>query len=437
MRSRLAIGMIGFGTVGTGVAKILLSNAELIAKRVGVPVDLVRVADLDIETDRGVVLPEGVLTTDADSVLQDPEIDVVVELIGGYDMAKRFILTALEKGKHVVTANKALLAIHGEEIFHAAEGAECDLGFEASVGGGIPIIRSLSEGLAANHLSSFFGIMNGTSNYILTRMTEEGKSFSEVLEEARKFGYAEADPTLDVEGIDAAHKLAILVNLSYGTPVNIKEIYTEGISQLSTLDIDFAREFGLTVKLLVIAKLQDGEVEARVHPTLVPSDSPIAQVSGVYNAIHFIGDVVGDIVLYGKGAGSLPTASAVVSDIIDVARNRLKNISGRVPATSFQWNRRVPLRIRPIEEVTSMYYLRFMVRDQPGVLSQISGVLGEQGISISSVLQKGREEGQTVPLVIMTHRSSEQAVQTALQTINRLSFVSEPTTLLRIEGVEQ
>ena len=437
MISRIAVGMIGFGTVGTGVAKILLNNAELIAKRVGVPVDLVRVADLDVQTDRGVALPDGVLTTDAQSILQDPTIDVVVELIGGYDVAKGFILQALEQGKHVVTANKALLAVHGEDIFHAAEVAECDLGFEASVGGGIPIIRSVAEGLAGNHLSSMFGIMNGTSNYILTRMTEEAKSFPEVLEEARKYGYAEADPTLDVEGIDAAHKLAILVNLAYGTPVNIKEIYTEGISRLSTLDIEFAREFGLTVKLLGIAKIQGGEVEARVHPTLVPSGSPIAQVSGVYNAIHVIGDAVGDIVLYGKGAGSLPTASAVVADIIDVSRNRLKNVSGRVPATSFQWNRRIPLRIRPIEEVTSMYYLRFMVLDQPGVLSQISGVLGDHAISISSVLQKGREEGQTVPLVVMTHRSSERAVQTAIQTINRLSFISEPTTLLRIEGVEQ
>ena len=437
MDSRIAIGLIGFGTVGTGVAKILLDNADLIAKRVGVPLSLVRVADLDVKTDRGVVLPQGVLTTDAESVLRDPAIDVVVELIGGYDVAKRFILTALEQGKQVVTANKALLAIHGEEIFHAAGTAGCDLGFEASVGGGIPIIRSLAEGLAANQVVSLFGIMNGTSNYILTRMTEEKKSFTEVLEEARMYGYAEADPTLDVEGIDAAHKLAILVNLAYGTPVNIKEIYTEGIAKLLTLDIEFAREFGLTIKLLGIAKFQDGEIEARVHPTLVPSGSPMAQVSGVYNAIHFIGDAVGDIVLYGKGAGSLPTASAVVSDIIEVSRNRLKNISGRVPATSFQWNRRTPLPIRPIQEVSTMYYLRFMVLDQPGVLSKISGVLGEHDISISSVLQKGREEGQTVPLVIMTHRSSERAVQSALHTIDRLSFISEPTTLLRIEGVEQ
>ena len=437
MRSRIAVGLIGFGVVGTGVVKILQQNASLIAKRVGVPIDLVKIADLDITTDRGLSLPTGILTTDAKSVLLDPDIDIIVELIGGYDVAKRFILTAFEQGKHVVTANKALLAVHGEEIFHAATQAGLDLGFEASVGGGIPIIGSLTNGLAANHFSSMFGIMNGTSNYILTRMTEERKGFPEVLEQARVKGYAEADPTLDVEGIDAAHKLAVLVNLAYGTPVNIKDVYTEGISRLSTIDIDFAREFGLTIKLLGIAKIQDGEIEARVHPTLVPSTSPMAQVGGVYNAIHVVGDAVGDIVLYGKGAGSLPTASAVVSDIIDVARNRLKNISGRFPATLYQWDQRVPLRIRPIEEVTCMYYLRFMVRDQPGVLSQISGVLGEHAISISSVLQKGREEGQTVPLVIMTHRSSERAVQTALHTINRMPFVSEPTTLLRIEGVEQ
>ena len=437
MTSRIAVGMIGFGTVGTGVANILLNHAELITKRVGVPIDLVRIADLDITTDRGVTLSQGVLTNDVESILQDPTIDIMVELIGGYDVSKRLILTAFERGKHVVTANKALLAVHGEEIFHAATRAGLDLGFEASVGGGIPIIRSLREGLASDHLSSMFGIMNGTSNYILTHMTEEGKSFQEVLEQARAKGYAEADPTLDVEGTDAAHKLAILVNLAYGTPVNIKDVYTEGISTLSTVDLEFAKEFSLTVKLLGIAKMEDGAIEARVHPTLVPSTSPIAQVSGVYNAIHVVGEAVGDIVLYGKGAGSLPTASAVVSDIIEIARNRLKDICGRVPAASFHWDKRVPSRIRPIEEVTCMYYLRFMVRDQPGVLSKISGILGDHGISISSVLQKGRQEGQTVPLVIMTHRSSERAVQTALQTINRLPFVSEPTTLLRIEGVEQ
>ena len=298
--------MIGFGTVGCGVAKVLLGNAELITKRVGVPIDLVRIADLDITTDRGVAVPEGVLTTDAQSVLQDPEIDIVVELIGGYDMAKRFMLTAIENGKSVVTANKALLAVHGEEIFYAATSAGVDLGFEASVGGGIPIIRALTEGLVANEVTSMFGIMNGTSNYILTRMTEEGKGFQEVLHDAQEHGYAEADPTFDIEGVDAAHKLALMVNLAFGTPVNIKEVHTEGISGLSTLDIEFAQEFGFTIKLLSIAKYREGEIEARVHPTLVPSHSPIAQVGGVYNAIHVLGDAVGDVVLYGKGAGFAP-----------------------------------------------------------------------------------------------------------------------------------
>ena len=437
MDSSISVGLIGLGTVGTGVAKILLTNADLIAKRVGASVDLIRIADSDIQRDRGINLPSGMLTTDANALLHDPSIDVVVELVGGYDAAKRFILTAFDQGKHVVTANKALLAVHGEEIYHAAIRAGCDLGFEASVGGGIPILRSLTEGLAANHLFSIFGIMNGTSNYILTRMTEEGKGFQEVLELAKAAGYAEADPALDVDGGDAAHKLAILINLAYGTAVNIKEVYTEGIAHLSTLDLAFAREFGFTIKLLGIAKHHEGEVEARVHPTLVPSSSPLAKVNGVYNAIHLVGDAVGDVVLYGKGAGSLPTASAVVSDIIDIARNQRWGVSGRVPPTSFQWTQRVPLRIRPIEEIASMYYLRFTVVDRPGVLSKIAGVLGEHGISISSVLQKGREEGQAVPLVVMTHRSSERAVQAALDVINQMPVVLEKTTLLRIEGAEE
>ena len=436
MKSRVTVGLIGFGTVGGGVAKILFENAEVIRQRVGVPIDLVRIADLDITTDRGLSLPDGVLTMDAQSVLQDPDIDIVVELIGGYDPAKHFILTAMQQGKSVVTANKALLAVHGEEVFHAATSAGVDIGFEASVGGGIPIIKALTEGLVANRVTSMFGIMNGTSNYILTRMTEEGKSFQEILFDAQEKGYAEADPTFDIEGVDAAHKLAVMVNLAFGTPVNMKDIHTEGISDLSTLDIDFAREFGFTIKLLSIAKYQGGEIEARVHPTLVPSQSPIAQVSGVYNAIHVLGDAVGDVVLYGKGAGALATASAVVSDIVDIARNRLKHVAGRVPVASFQWDQRAPIRIRPMEEISSMYYLRFVVRDQPGVLSQIAGTLGQHHISISSVLQKGREEGQAVPLVIMTHRSSERAIQTALQTINHMSFIAEPTTLLRIEGEE-
>lgn len=437
MKSRIGVGIIGFGTVGTGVARVLLDNAMLIRRRVGVPIDLVRIADLDITRDRGIALPPGLLTTEAKQVLTDPAVDVVVELIGGYDAAKRVILEAIAAGKHVVTANKALLALHGEEIFDAASRKGVELGFEASVGGGIPVIRALTEGLAGNTVQSIYGIINGTSNYILSRMTHEGHSFEAVLADAQREGYAEADPTFDVSGIDSAHKLAILANLAYGTPVNFKEIYAEGITHITPIDIAYAREFGFTIKLLAIAKLIDGEVEARVHPTMVPSVSPIAQVEGVYNAIQLVGDAVGDVVLYGRGAGSLPTGSAVVSDIIAIGRNLLKGAVGRVPAASFQQDQRRPLRMKPMEEITSLYYLRFMVVDRPGVLAQIAGELGRCGISISSMLQQGRREGQTVPVVIKTHMARERDVQTALREINRKPFVSEPTRLIRVEGKDE
>ncbi len=437
MKTRIGVGLIGFGTVGAGVVRILLQNASLIQRRVGVPLELVRVADLDVTRDRGVTLSPGILTTDARDVLDDPAIDVVLELIGGYGVAKQVILDAMARGKHVVTANKALLAVHGEEIFEAAARHHVDLGFEASVGGGIPVIRALTEGLAANTILSIYGIINGTSNYILSRMTSQGHGFQEVLAESQRAGYAEADPTFDVEGIDSAHKLSIMVSLAYGTPVNVKEVYTEGISHLAPLDITYAKEFGYTIKLLGIAKFSDGEVEARVHPTMIPSSSPIAQVDGVYNAIQLVGDAVADIVLYGQGAGAMPTGSAVVSDVIAIARNLLTGSTGRVPPASFQQDQRRPLRIRPMEEITSLYYMRFMVLDEPGVLSKISGVLGDHRISISSVIQQGRKEGQTVPVVIMTHRASERNVQAALREIDPMAFVSEPTTLIRVEGRDE
>jgi homoserine dehydrogenase len=437
MKARIGVGLIGFGTVGIGVAKILLKNRALIQRRVGVPVELVRVADLDITRDRGVSLPPGMLTTDVGQILDDPSIDIVLELIGGYDTAKRVILDAMARGKQVVTANKALLAVHGEEIFDAAARRCVDLGFEASVGGGIPVIRALTEGLAANTILSIYGIINGTSNYILSRMTSEGQGFKEVLAEAQRAGYAEADPTFDVAGVDSAHKLSIMVSLAYGTPVNFKEVYTEGITRLTPLDITYAKEFGYTIKLLGIAKFSDGEVEARVHPTMIPSTSPVAHVEGIYNAIQLAGDAVGDIVLYGQGAGSMPTGSAVVSDVIAIARNLLRGATGRVPPASFQQDQRRPLRIRRMEEIVSLYYLRFMVLDRPGVLSQISGVLGRHGISISSVLQQGRKEGQTVPVVIMTHASTERDVQASLREIDRMPFISEPTTLIRVEGHDE
>jgi homoserine dehydrogenase len=312
-----------------------------------------------------------------------------------------------------------------------------DVGFEASVGGGIPVIRALTEGLAGNTLQSIYGIINGTSNYILSRMTHDGHSFETVLKDAQQAGYAEADPTFDVGGIDSAHKLAILVSLAYGTPVNFKEIYTEGITHITPTDIAYAKEFGFTIKLLGIAKLVDGEVEARVHPTMLSSASPIAQVEGVYNAIQLVGDAVGDVVLYGRGAGAMPTGSAVVSDVIAIGRNLLKGAVGRVPPASFQQDQRRPLRMKPMEEISSLYYLRFMVVDRPGVLAQIAGELGRCGISISSMLQQGRREGQTVPVVIKTHMARERDVQTALREINRKPFVSEPATLIRVEGKDE
>ncbi|MGB4896391.1 MAG: homoserine dehydrogenase, partial [Nitrospira sp.] len=390
-----------------------------------------------ITRDRGIAIPPGVLTTDIQQVLTDPRVDIVIELMGGYDLAKRVILDAVQRGKHVVTANKALLAVHGEEIFAAASRQGIDLGFEASVGGGIPVIRALMEGLAANNIQSIYGIINGTSNYILSRMTSEGQRFDVVLEEAKRAGYAEADPTFDVAGIDSAHKLTIMVSLAYGTPVNFKEIYTEGITGLTPLDIAYAKEFGFTIKLLAIAKYSDGEIEARVHPTMVPSASQIAKVDGVYNAIQLVGDAVEDVVLYGRGAGSMPTGSAVVSDVMAIARNLLKDAAGRVPPASYQPDQRRPLRMRPMEEITSLYYIRFMVLDRPGVLSQIAGVLGRYGISISSVLQQGRKEGQTVPVVIMTHMAKERDIQNALREINPMSYISEPTTLIRVEGRDE
>ena len=437
MKTEIGVGLIGFGTVGTGVARVLIENAELIRRRVGVSIKLVRIADLDITRDRGIAIPPGVLTMDIQQVLTDPRVDIVIELMGGYDLAKRVILDAVQRGKHVVTANKALLAVHGEEIFAAASRQEIDLGFEASVGGGIPVIRALMEGLAANNIQSIYGIINGTSNYILSRMTSEGQRFEVVLEEAKRAGYAEADPTFDVAGIDSAHKLTIMVSLAYGTPVNFKEIYTEGITGLTPLDIAYAKEFGFTIKLLAIAKFSDGEIEARVHPTMVPSASQIAKVDGVYNAIQLVGDAVEDVVLYGRGAGSMPTGSAVVSDVMSIARDMLKNATGRVPPSSYQPDQRRPLRMRPMEEITSLYYIRFMVLDRPGVLSKIAGVLGHYGISISSVLQQGRKEGQTVPVVIMTHMAKERDIQSALRDINPMPYISEPTTLIRVEGRDE
>jgi len=436
MKSSIKIGFIGFGTVATGAVAILTEQKELIRK-LGCPIEIVQIADLDIKRSRGLPVSKKLLTTDAMKVVQHPEIDIVVELIGGYDPARQFILEAIRRGKHVVTANKALLAVHGEEIFRAAVEQGVDIGFEGSVGGGIPIIHAIKEGLAAEKIAAIYGIVNGTCNYILTKMTDEGKRFSEVLTEAQRLGYAEADPTLDIGGADSAHKLAVLTSLAFGTPVPLKEIYTEGVDKVTPLDITFAEEFGYKIKLLAIAKHADGEIEARVHPTMIPKEYLLSRVGGVHNAIYLVGEAIGEALFYGRGAGSLPTGSAVVSDLINISRNILKGAAGRVPPASFQPEARPELRIKRMEEIESLYYLRFMAEDRPGVLSKISGVLGKHRISISSMIQQGRKAGGNVPLVMMTHRAKERDVQEALSKIDRMDYVSEPTVLIRVEGEDE
>ncbi len=430
---KIRIGLLGFGTVGSGTAKILLDNQDVIESRLGAGLELKWIADLDVKTDRGVSVDKRILTTDAHMVIDDPAVDIVVELIGGYDPAKSFILRAIEKGKHVVTANKALLAAHGDEIFSAASRQGVEVGFEASVGGGIPLIRSIKEGLVANRIEGLFGILNGTANYILTKMTDEGSPFADVLKEAQALGYAEADPTFDVEGIDAAHKLTILLSIAYGVPIDFKAVSTEGISRITPLDIRFMKEFGYRIKLLAISK-DDGEaIEARVHPTLIPEDSLLANVNEAYNALYLKGDAVGNIMLYGPGAGMMPTGSAVVSDLVDVARNALKGAIGRVPMVGYQPGSVKPRRIKAIEELDTQYYFRFSADDRPGVLSKISGILGKHDISIKSVHQKGRDVMGAVPIVMITHEARESSVKSALAEIDRLDVVRDKTVLIRIE----
>ncbi len=434
-KKSINVGIIGFGTVGTGTARILLENAGVITRRLGAPVVLKAISDLDIKRDRGINLGQTKLTTSAQELISDPDIDIIVELIGGYKPAKEFMLAAIGNRKHVVTANKALLARHGEEIYAAAEKAGVTLGYEASVAGGIPILAAIRSGLAANNIKSIYGIVNGTCNYILTLMTNAGRKFEEVLKEAQAKGYAEADPTFDIEGIDSAHKLAVLTMLAYGTPVKFDDIYTEGISKITPLDIDFARELGYKIKLLAITKMADGEVEARVHPTMLPEDYPIATVDGVFNALSVVGDAVGSTMFYGRGAGDMPTGSAVVSDIVDIGRDILAGCSNRSPVAAFR--DRAKLRIRKMEDITSCYYLRFSAMDQPGVLSRISGVLGKNNISISSVIQKGRGGAAAVPLVMMSHDAVERDVRKALAEIDTMDCVAGRTVVIRVEEGNQ
>jgi homoserine dehydrogenase len=430
-KDKISVGIIGFGTVGTGTVKILLENKEIIKERLGFEINLRRIADLDVEKDRGIKLPKGIMTTIVDDILRDPEIDIVVELIGGIRPAKDFILKAINNHKHVVTANKALLATEGNEIFAVAHKKGVEIGFEASVAGGIPIIKVIREGLVANRIKAVYGIINGTSNYILTKMTEENVEFSEALKEAQALGYAEDDPTLDIEGIDSAHKLSILACLSYGILVSYKDIYTEGISRVTPQDIGFASELGYKVKLLAIAKESDSKIELRVHPTMLPKEYLISKVDGPFNAIYVEGDATGSTLYYGKGAGSMPTGSAVVSDIVDIARNIRKNATGRVPVLTRTLRN---LRIKKMDDVTSKYYFRFSALDKPGVLSKISGILGSYNISIASVIQKGRRVGEAVPLVVLTHEAKEKDVRQAIREIDQLPVVMDKTVFIRVEG---
>jgi len=431
----IKVGMIGFGTVGSGVVGILQKNSGLIEKRMGAKLVLKRIADIDLETDRGVKLKPGVLTRRAEEVIKDPEIDIVMELIGGIEPAKTFILKAIRDKKHVVTANKALLALHGDEIFREAHRFGVDVNFEASVGGGIPLIRSIKEGLVANQIHSIFGILNGTSNYILSKMTDEGRDFKEVLKEAQEKGYAEADPTYDIEGIDAAHKLAILIRLAFGTSLRFHEIFIGGISEITPLDIQFGREFGYCIKLLAIAKMEKGKIEARVHPTMIPERHLLSTVEGVFNAIYIKGDAVGPVLFYGQGAGQMPTGSAVVSDLVELGRNLLVQAKGhRVPSLSYQEFAIKKNPLKKIEEVVMPYYMRFSALDRPGVLSKISGILGKNDISIVSVIQKGRRIKGSVPVVMMTHEAKEKNVRQALKEINRLGVILGKTMFIRVEN---
>ena len=429
------IGVLGLGTVGAGVVKILQTRAAMLQERTGARLPLAAIADTDLTRPReGLDLAALPMTGDAARVLADPSIHVVIELVGGLEPARAFIMRALTAGKHVVTANKALLAHHGAELYDEARRRGVALGFEAAVAGGIPLIRAVKEGLVANRVLSLAGIVNGTCNYILSKMTDEGLDFSLVLKEAQAHGYAEADPTLDIEGMDSAHKLQILASLAFRTYVDLKDIHTEGITRVTAQDIDYARELGFRIKLLAIAKVsgEGSGVEVRVHPTMIPAASPLAAVSGVFNGIFLTGDAVGDLIFYGRGAGQMPTASAVVSDVVEIARriaHELPSLALDLPSVG-----PAPLPLTPMEAIRCCYYLRVTAQDRPGVLSRVAGILGENDISISNVIQKGRGTREAVPVVMLTHEARERDMRAALAKIDRLRDVAAATTMIRVEG---
>jgi homoserine dehydrogenase len=429
MSRPLSVAVAGLGTVGAGVLKLLRDNAEVVTARAGRPIAVTAVSARDRTKDRGVPLTGLRWYEDPVALAADPAVDVIVELIGGSDGPARALAeAAIAAGKPLVTANKAMLAVHGGALAALAEARNVPLGFEAAVAGGIPVIKALREGLAGNRISRIAGILNGTCNYILTQMRERGREFAEVLADAQKLGYAEADPSFDIDGIDAAHKLAILAALAFGRPVAFDAVHVEGIRRISALDIAFAGELGYRIKLLGIARQTDGGIEARVHPCMVPAAAPIARVDGVFNAVVAEGDFVGRVMLEGRGAGAGPTASAVVADLIDIARNRLTPVWG----AAFDALSNAPS--VPMSMHLGPYYLRLMVVDRPGVIADVTAVLRDLGVSLESMLQRGRSPGEAVPVVLVTHETRESAMVAALERIAALDAVLEAPTLIRIEA---
>jgi len=423
----IGIGIIGLGTVGTGTYRILTEHASLIRRRTGLDLRVVRVAEVDARKIKGKGLPRNIVTPDALELIRDERVDIVVELIGGMRPASDFIGAALGLGKQVVTANKALLAEKGDELFRLAAKKGSEIGFEASVCGGIPVIRAIRDGLVGNEFSYILGILNGTSNYILSRMTDEGISFAEALKDAQRKGYAEKDPTFDVEGIDAAHKLSLLVRLAFASPVTMKRITTRGIAKIDPVDIGFARDFGYKIKLLAIAKRRGAGIEARVEPAMLPVNHPMSSVNGVYNAVYIVGDMTGPNLFYGKGAGSDPTGSAVVSDIVDIA----KRISGAGGTGAGRFA--LAGKFKEGRASSVPYYLRVMAKDTPGVLSKISGILSKYRISISAVTQQGRKLSGYVPVVMVTHDAPEEGLMRAKKEIDALSLTKGESVHIRIE----
>ena len=428
------VGLLGIGTVGGGTFAVLRRNQEEISRRAGRGILIKAVADKDVERARKLVGGSAEVTDDAFALVGRPDIDIVVELIGGTGIAKDLILAAIANGKHVVTANKALLAHHGNEIFLAAQKKGVMVAFEAAVAGGVPIIKALREGLTANRIEWIAGIINGTSNFILSEMREKGSSFGDVLAQAQKLGYAEADPTFDIEGIDAAHKLTIMAAIAFGIPMQFDKVYTEGISKLTKEDIRYAEELGYRIKLLGITRRTDKGIELRVHPTLIPSKRLIANVEGVMNAILVKGDAVGPTLYYGAGAGAEPTASAVVADLVDVTRMHTADPEQRVPHLAFQPDRMSDLPILAMEEVETSYYLRLRVLDRPGVLADITRILADQSISIDAMVQKEPSEGEEqVDIIMLTHLAVEKRITEAIKRIESLPAISGKVTRIRLE----